>query len=153
MTTADKLTDLISEMVREKTFSLEAVQAIEQIRSRASELEARLAAANDALASKDKQIAKYAAEESERSADRERLKTQLVALAEREKKITELERGTAVAQAEARVLDRCLDRLLGNRIIRETLTSSVPIARQYSGGGGDFVEHHTKTDTVTREQG
>ena len=148
---ADKLTDLIAEIVKEKTFSLEAVQAIEQIRAKAATLELNLQGAREETRRAESEIAALSAERAAHRTAETTLEARQKAVAEREKKMTDLERETAVSKAEARVLDNCLSRLLGNRQIRETITSSVPIQENYS-GGGSHVSHHTKTDNVTREE-
>lgn len=122
-----RLTKAIDEIVNEKTFTVEAVDAIKNLRDRAEILERNLEAAEKKGDLQDKVIT-----DLNKSVDI--FKTREAELTKREREVTEreknmitLEKTTAVAEAKAGVWDECLKRLLGNRILRENFNKSIPV--------------------------
>lgn len=149
----DELTKAIDKLVEQKTFSLDAVGAIKDLRDKASSCETRLKSAEERIAAREMELRQRDSTIVARDAEIKKWADREAAIVAREAKMAELEQRAAVEWAKAQVWDSCFARLFGNRVVRETVTSSVPIEQSYSGGGGSFVSHHTKTDQVVREEG
>jgi len=112
------LTTLIEKLVEEKTFSLDAVAAIQTIRQKAVDLEKQL---SQALTSADAYKDKLDAITFEHS----RLIARENSVIEREKKMVELEKAVAVSDAVRAAQKDMFDRMFANRVVRESnITSS-----------------------------
>ena len=148
----DELSKLIDQLVQQKTFSLDAVEQVNALREKAKEVEKNLTFAQSALESKRREILQLEHKVSSRDDVIQKWEDREKALQAREAKMSALEQEVAVSTATARVWDEAMRRMLANRTLRETVTSSVPVVRSYGSSSGEVVEHHNKTDTVTREE-
>lgn len=140
----DDLTKAIDKLLNEKTFTVEAVRGIEELRKRAADLHSQLARTQEL---QREYSDKYAIAAGENAI----LKARENAVAEREKKMTELEMKAAVESAKAQVWDQCFGRIFANRIVREHVNDSVPVLQTYSGGGSSIVRDYSSKD-ITREE-
>lgn len=105
MTTAQQnsstLLTVIDDMVRDKTFSLEAVQAIHMLRGKAADMEAKLKDALDDQNRLEERIRQYDHRHQTDLAELATLRQQYNALKTREAAMFELEKRVAVAEAVA----------------------------------------------------
>jgi hypothetical protein len=148
--TQNELSALISKTVEEQTFSLDAVKAIGAIRDRAIALEGSLAATTRLADDRAEQLAKQAEVVRGWEAKSAAMDARASTLVAREAKITELEKTTAVAQAQFTTLDNVFSRIFANRQIRESTLTSAPIAQQAS--GGSYVSNYDTRNTIDRTE-
>lgn len=141
----DELTKAIDKLLNEKTFTVDAVRGIEELRKRAESLEGALRTATA-------RYVKAEADYSHANAENSILKAREGVVAEREKKMTELEMKSAISQAKFDVVDKVNDRLLANRTIRESTQANVQRKDFYSGGGGSWSSKPENTDKTTEER-
>lgn len=149
---SNELTTLIDKLVTEKTFSVDGVKAIEQLRQKAAAQEDKIG------------LLEIAAKELKRTydmieADRQRLRgkedtfikreAELVA---REAKVAEHEKTAAVAVAKADAFMFALTTVFKPNTVRETIMKSTPMLQQYAGGGSN-ITYGTHSDQSTREEG
>lgn len=151
MEDAKELLRAIDELVEKKTFSLDAIEAIQAVRKRATELQKVLDDTSYKLHESKKHNLELRTQnvllEGEREATSERER----AIRKREEKMTELELNVAVASAKVAILDSVLGRLLANRQIRESSYNQVPVYTPYSGGGGNH-EMKNSSNSSTKEE-
>lgn len=131
---ADKLSDLIDDMVREKTFSLDALDAVKGLRDRAFVQDASIEKLTKTLADRDETIGKMRAQASELSAEITVLKARENSVAEREGKTRDLELKEAAATAKAQALDSVFGTIFRNVTVRETTVKQVPYSNTQPGG-------------------
>ena len=81
-------------------------------------------------------------------------------LSEREMKMVDLEKRTAIAEAVNTQTTKIMDAMLGNRIVRENLQHSVPVAVNMGGHNPDgsytapdTIQHETTSKTIETEEG
>lgn len=121
MSTEKKLSQMMMELVNEKTFSLEGVKAIEAMRGRVETLELRLednAKENDRLRV---DLNKFR-ENDMRVADYERkLNDRADKITKREVEMTDAEKRVAVAEAKSSIYGDIIGRVFANRQIRESV--------------------------------
>lgn len=148
----NELTRAIDRLVQDKVFSMEGIEAIKELRDRSANLESN-------LLEKSKKIEelelgrKELIQENRSLADSVKLLNERdKAMADREAKVFELEKSAAVAVAESKAYKYAMDAVFKPNTIREAVHKTVPVVRNYSDGGG-FVETHTQTETVTRDDG
>ena len=144
----DKLTQLIDQMVQEKTFTMEGVTSINMLRERAKGLE------EENLRLLETQE-KYAETISLSSQEKAELRGQLKAwgervkeLTEREEKITHLEKVAAVETAKSETYKECVSLIFRNSIIRQDMYGQTPIKDQ---NGYTTQEQISETTTKTEE--
>lgn len=147
----DDLTKLIDTLVQQKTFSLDAVGSIKELRDKAADLETKLKKAEEYGKRRDMELQQNAATIGARDLQVKRWETREKELSEREAKVTDLEKSTAVAQAESHVMRDVFHTIFRNTIVRETTNRDVPVVRNYAGGSGDYVEHRIAKTEVARE--
>lgn len=142
---SEALTALIDDLIREKTFSLEAVDAIKALRDKAKALEDGLYVSRTDL---EKERGKVTTLESEKSAWKAResaVASRDAAVAEREKKITELEKSSAVAAAKSEIWSDAFHTIFKNTVVRRNVSSNVPLMASGSSypttaSGSEFSE-------------
>lgn len=144
-----ELTALIDKLVTEKTFSVDGVKAIEQLRQKAAAQEEKivrleanardLTARNAAVESERNQLRETAAAWTKREAE----------LSAREAKAGEHEKKAAVAEAQAGAYMFALTTVFKPNSVREMVTKSVPIAQ----GNPSYVSTFGMSETITREDG
>lgn len=151
------LTNMINKLVEEKTFGLDALPAVQKLRDKATELEN----ANSLLL---KQLADSVSERTlltNKLTDTRSTITEWIQrnaeLENRERKVTELEKNTAVAAAQSSVLSHVLDAMLKNTIIRESITKQVPVSNTSGtgpNGSSTYTTHEMKpsSETITRTE-
>lgn len=147
------LTTMIENVVREKTFSLDAVQAIEEIRKKAAKLEADLETSRSETKNYGAQLSTAKAEIAEWSIRSSAIDARDKAVAEREKKITELEKTSAVAAAESSILRGVVDKVFANRTVRESILTDQPVAYTASGSTYPSTHYQQKRDNIERQEG
>lgn len=151
MAATDELTKLIDNLVEQKTFGLDALGPIKDLRDKAATQESQLRASqrevqqnqND-LRARDVQIANLRAEVkdwTQRTAE----------LENRERKVFDLEKASAVAMASSAVWSDAFHSIFKNTIVREGVQHSTPIATQLQGTGGSYVQNYETRQAVVRE--
>ena len=121
-----RLQDVLDGIIQDKTFSMEAVDAIKALRDdlqkekdKNKELQAEIEAIEkraDSLFDKNKDII----------CENESWKLREEGLLARESKIGQLERAEAVAQAKADAVGLCFDSVFRNTVFREEFNKSIP---------------------------
>jgi chromosome segregation ATPase len=144
----NKVTEAIDEMVREKTFSLDALNAINDLKTKARIMEGALDAAQKDVA-KAKEDARLMSERySECNAEVNAFKTREADLEKRERAIFEHEKASAVAQARSQAFGEAFGMVFRNTVVRETVNKSVPVAGpggvMLTGFEGGTVERTTE---------
>lgn len=152
MADQNQLSNLIDKMVQEKTFSLDALTAIQKLRESALEMERTIA-----LLREDREAQRIVGEELNRKLHEANLQLANIAIREksveeREAKIFALEKSEAVANAKSSTLDSMFDRIFRNTIVRETINRDVPLTRSYGNNAGDTVERHQVRTTVDTQK-
>lgn len=147
----DELTKVIDKLVEQKTFGLDALGAIKDLRDKAAKQEENLKDAK-------REIDERRGAEIRASNEVKRLTfvvndwTQRQAeLENRERKVFDLEKASAVAVAESKVWDRAFSSIFKNTIVREQINRDIPVTRNYGGSGGDVIERHNIKTVVDRE--
>lgn len=146
------LTRAIDALVEQKTFSLDALEAIKALRDKAGELEKNAAAQATTITRLGEEVVEARRQNEAHLQRKGAIDKRETDVAARELKIGELEKSAAVTAAVSATWSACFDKLFANRIVRERLQTSVPIERQYP-GGGNYVEQHHRTDDVTKQEG
>jgi hypothetical protein len=152
-TEMNELTNLIDTLVQQKTFSLEAVGLIKDLRDKAADLENKLKNSQvngehqrrdiqnneAAIRRQNDELAKWAKREADIQA--------------REAKMTELEKMVAVETTRATVYSVCMDKMLANRIVRESIQHSEPHTYIRPGDSYPQTTYQTRTQDTSREEG
>ena len=140
----DDLTKLIDQIVEDKTFSLEAVKIIEELRATAISLEEEVSQINKTY------IAEQATSKELRKKN-DLLTARVMKISDREKaveareaKITELEKAKAVAQAQASTYQSCMELVFRNTVVRREMLGSVPII-----DSSGYHTQQTSSETTT----
>ena len=140
-----ELTILIDKLVTEKTFSLDALDAIKILRDKAT-------AQDEFIAEMKQQAQQKHADFLAVTKDRDRLFEAEATLAarafkvsEREEKVTSLEKAAAVAEAKAAALGHCFDTVFRNTVFREMSNRAVA---NHSNGGYPTTMPETSTRTT-----
>jgi hypothetical protein len=149
---ADDLTKFIDALVEKKTFGLEALGGVKELRDKAVRLEADLSRANQRIADFAQEVAAANRVIEHRDSDIRSWTQRQAELENRERKIFDLEKASAVAVAQSAVWDDAFHSIFRNSIVRETINRSVPLTRTYPGGSGDYVERHKSEETIERER-
>jgi len=148
----DKLTDVIDEMVRNKTFSLDALEAVKGLKDRAIEQEKKIERLDSLLATRAESEARLRAENStlQRTID-DHAKNE-ISLREREAKVLTLELAEARSTATAGALREAFGIVFKNTTIRESVQRStavaVPGTATSMGFPATVPEHSTVERTV-----
>ena len=143
--TESQLTALIDQLVQDRTFSVEGVEAIAALRERAADLESF----NDGL---ERATTELRREKELAEGGASRLETELKlcrdredAVAEREDKVTALELNAACAQARAETFKECFGIVFKNTEVRREMFGSVPVADP-----SGYSQSQPTSETVTR---
>lgn len=150
MAATDELTKLIDNLVEQKTFGLDALGPIKDLRDRAAKQEAALKESSDRIGklealgyqkdNKIKLLESDVRDWAQRQAEIEN----------RERKVFELEKASAVAVAQSGVWSDAFHTIFKNTITRESINRSSPIAVN-SSGGGSYVSNYETKENVVRE--
>jgi len=147
-----KLTELIESLIEEKTFSLEGVKAIEEMRQKAAAQEARIEATANEIKEARLEILSLETANSKLATAMALTEKREHDLAAREKAAFENEKKAAVSTAESSAYKHAFEIVFRSNTVRETIHHSVPVARNQPGGYSN-VEYHSETKTVAREEG
>lgn len=115
----DKLTDAIDQLVQEKTFKLDALEAIGKLRSRAAAQEQEINALTAQRTEQYRTISELAAKIEENRQKEGALQLREGEVAKREVKAQQLEVEKAVAQAESRAYGTVFSTIFRNTAVRE----------------------------------
>lgn len=121
-TEPSKVELLIEQMVQEKTFSLDALEAVKKLRDAAGIQSARLMQLEKDLETFNKVNAELKTANATLLSRVDTLTAREVAVASREATMTKLELERAVALAKAETFNHCFDKVFANRQIRESVT-------------------------------
>lgn len=150
---ADDILKMIDKAVEEKTFSLEGLGAVQKIKEQAGILQKRVDQLDGDLEQSRRFNSELKTVISARDAEIAVLKGREDALKNREAKMFELEKATAVAEAVRLTFDTMFTRMFANRQYRENITDShskaIPPA---AGSGNSYPTMHTESATRTVER-
>lgn len=148
----DKLTDVIDEMVRNKTFSLDALDAVKGLRDRAIEQDRQIERLNSLLETRGESEARLRAENSTLQRTIEDHAKNESSLREREGKVLALELAEARSTATAGALREAFGIVFKNTTVRESVQRStavaVPGTASQMGFPTTVPEHSTVERTV-----
>jgi chromosome segregation ATPase len=145
--TNSKLTAMIDQLVTEKTFTMDALQAIQEMKVKAEYLEA--------------EHTKLERQLTDSKADRDSLSNQLTTaeglllgwknreqeLVKRELKVTEHEKRSAVAEAQASAYKDALKTVFAPNVVRQSVATS----RSYTNPNGQYISDGGFDTTTTAE--
>jgi len=151
--TEQTLTSYIDKVVHEKTFSLEAVQAINDIKEHATTLEVNLKNRTNDLERRKWEINQHEAKIHSLETQVKDWQKREADLKAREVKITELEKDRAVAIAVQSNSMECMRMMLANRIVRENIQESIPLMQQAPPGGYSTVVAGQQQRNIAKEEG
>jgi len=120
-----ELTDLIDRMVVEKTFSLDALEVVKELKNRAELLEGQLKANRDLAENAKRREEEAKAENALLQMEIGVLKARETAVAEREKTVTAMEQRVAVAEAREKAGIEMAERFLKLPSVRRNVTESI----------------------------
>jgi uncharacterized coiled-coil protein SlyX len=146
---ADKLSDLIDDMVREKTFSLDALDAVKGLRDRALVQDASIEKLTKTLADRDETIGKMRSQASELSAEITAFKARESSIAEREGKTRDLELREAASTASAGAYREVFGTIFKNVTVRESAMKQLPYSNTQP-GGQTFTGFQASSESVER---
>jgi chromosome segregation ATPase len=145
-----EITDLIEKLVKDKTFSLDAVKAVDELKQKFEAVERERDAHKAKLEEVDGKWQRDKSTLATRNEEITSLKSEVTALkAEQEKaKVAiyeaEMQRAVAYAYKDA------LYTVFKPNAVREVVQRSQPIVRSYP-QGGDYVEWGSTTETTSKE--
>lgn len=152
MTTKYEIADLIDKLAQEKTFSLEGVKAIEELRVKSEGQRQRIEALEKELTTARAVLHDYEQKDSAAQITIQKLKEREESLKKREADIFKHEKDAAVANAQTVAFKEAMHIMFKPNTIRESVHRSVPIAREYT-GGGNYVEQHQSHEDIVKEEG
>jgi len=127
----EKLTKLIDDLVNQKTFSLDGLKAVEELRKRACDLERTLENAHGRIISMEGVLTETSTELAILRGRENEIVKKDAAIKARESAIFELEKGKAVADAKSEVWSGIFHTIFKNTVVRENVTRSLPVTNQY----------------------
>ena len=145
---SEKLTTLIDEIVHEKTFSLEAVNAVTNLRDTAEALESQVRILTKKNKTNEENAKIHEIRVSKLRNEVEDWKKREADLIVREMKILNLELGTAVSNAKAETYKECVSLIFRNETVRKEMFGSIPVSID---GGYPTVQSTNETITETKE--
>ncbi len=157
----EDITKLIEEAITKNTFSLEAVKAIQDMRTDYAKVKVQLEESTKNLKFTQDSLTKEIDESTSLSHELDAWKLRESVLAEREKKCMETEIMFTYEQQRSQENRDLVHMFLKNSVIRKAVVEKIPVVRQsftqtYDNGGqkyqasGDYVEEQNK-ETVTLE--
>lgn len=148
-----ELLEFVNKLVEDKTFNLDAVGRIAELREKVIALEKQ-------LTFKENDNIKLKREIAVLNGKGESLEQQLKNWEDREEKLkvreaaaTELEKVTAVANAKAEVYSTCMTQMLANRVVRENIVSNVPTSYVPPGSSYPTTLWNEERKVTSREEG
>lgn len=151
MASTHELSEMIDALVREKTFSLDAIDAVKALRDKAKDLEQTIERRNGDLATVSKNAANMEREIGALKREIESLSKIHDGIAEREAKVVENEKLAAVAKAESAAYKHALETVFRPNTVRERVIDNIPIA--VDSGGYSSVSTYSTSKDVVREEG
>jgi septal ring factor EnvC (AmiA/AmiB activator) len=144
----------IDRLVEEKTFNLDALEAIKELRDKAAALEDQvddLIKRTDRLRGEVREHEKSISEKNDRI---EKQNTKILELEAREKQAFEAIYKAEMHSAVAEAYKDALRTVFRPHSVRETIARSFPIATTYANGNGGHtqtVQSYDQTDRIDRE--
>lgn len=151
---SSELITAIDRLVEEKTFNLDALEAIKDLRDKASRLEATVELLEAQNEKQHKDIANARKFNEELIAVREQQRDKIAELEAREKQAFEAIFNAQKHEAVAEAYKDALRTVFRPHSVRETVSRSFPVATTYSNGTGGHtqtVQTYEQTDKVDRE--
>lgn len=147
------LTELIDKLITEKTFSLDGVKAIEQMRQKAEAQEARIAEQKTTVDDLRKENATLRSENGRLSATLDDARKNEAALASREAMVVRHETARAVAEASMAAYKDAMTIVFRPNTVRETAQRNYQ--SQYYTPGSQFPNTSTMSmpESSVREEG
>lgn len=142
--------EIIDKLIQEKTFSLDALKAIEELKEKAEDLGSTLTRAQDACNQYDNDLTKSESHLAKARQDIEHWQKRESELKEREAKVFDHEKAKAVAEARAEVFDHCFKTVFANVTIRRNVSRSV--AAPYNDTGMAPTTVNEFDDETTTEE-
>jgi len=148
-TTKDDISAIIEHMVQEKTLSLEAMTSIQLLKDRSSRADLEIERQRDVIKQRDATVSRLEGELETLKEPLTKLEQRERLVAEREKKIHELEVQAAVAQAESRTFRHALGVVFAPNAVRES------IQRMTSSNGSNGLSNGStySNDSFSRTEG
>ena len=147
----EDLNKVLDKVIEERTFSLEAVEAIKRLREELDVTKVKLTELNldyESLKSDFNSLEQFKEQsDSEIKGWSNRFKE----LKEREKRITDLEKSEAVASVSYDVASRFLDALLKNTVFREQTQKTLATPVKGGSGSGGYTQLDNVTETTQKE--
>lgn len=150
MSTELDIIEIVDKLIQEKTFSLDALSAIEELKEKAAELGNSLSEAQDACNQYDSDLTKSESHLASASLDIEHWEKRESELKEREANVFLNERAKAVAQARAEVFDHCFKTVFANVTIRRNISRQVAVPYSDSGMAPAMTSEYDD-ETTTEE--
>lgn len=151
MASTHELSEMIDALVREKTFSLDAIDAVKALRDKAKDLEETVKQQKVSLEASKIYTDGIERENGALRREIESLSKIHDGIAEREAKVVENEKLAAVAKAESAAYKHALETVFRPNTVRERVVDNIPIA--VDNGGYSSVSTYSKSKDVVREEG
>lgn len=151
---SSELLTAIDRLVEEKTFNLDALEAIKDLRDKAASLEANVELLEAQIEKHKNGTSALRKENLDLEAVVSQQNTKIAELEAREKTAFEAIYKAEMHAAVADAYKDALRTVFKPHSVRETITRSVPIATTYSNGSGGHtqsVQSYEQTDKVDRE--
>ena len=146
----DKLTDAIDQLVQEKTFSLDALNAVGRLRDRAVAQEQQIRSLETLRESQGRAISDLQEQVRQLAEQEVGLRERERKVAEREAKAQQLEVETAVAVAKSETFGIVFNTIFRNTAVRERVVRNE--TQFVSGPHGAMAMPHMKDDTFLRSE-
>ena len=144
----DELTKLIDQMVQEKTFSMEGVAAINELREQAELMQKTIKQLQESFKKENECANRLRNDNDALKGELKNWRAREEKLTNRESKITELEKDRAVANAKADTFRECVGLVFRNTTVRENMVGTRPVAES----SGFVGQHGVNEDTTKTEE-
>lgn len=143
----DELTKLIDQMVQEKTFSMEAVSAINVLREKAEAMEETIKVSKEAHEDCAKRYNELSDEKSKLQNQLSTWKIRESEIAKRETYIQQLETAKEVSKAKEDTFRECVTLIFRNTLVRDDMFGTKPMA-----DSSGYVTPQNTSETNTRSE-
>lgn len=143
------LTDAIDQLVNEKTFNLDALTAIQELKTKAVAQDRRIQAQDETIAYRDSELARMKGQISTLQREAEKAAGREAELVQREGRVRELELKEAVSTAKGETLEKVFGTIFANVKVRETATRQLPFS-SIQPGGYQNTGYMSQPETVER---
>jgi chromosome segregation ATPase len=146
-----ELTDLIEKVVADKTFSLDAMKAVEDLKTRFAKAEADRDRHKEELTVKAKQISSLENDLSIQNAKIKAAEAEIAALKAEQDKAKASISDAALQAAVAAAYKDALHTIFKPNAVRETIHRSTPVSVQPSQQCSGYVQNYMSTEDVLKE--